>query len=293
MPHHRRPAARPRPANPSPTTPRTAPRPAADAAAGRLPAPNTPRLLYAPPVRPDRLTQKRERALIRPGQPFTVALLSVRVGAHLESRLRGHNDLLLLSRVAEGHVGPVTRLHAFAPETPAGTPLQNLLADTLHAMQAGSGGRLWIELHLREIDRHFPGLRGESHRAARETLEKLAASAGALFPTLLPYLATTRGALDLARHLLDLLARDTTVLKFPIALHPVPEGERPGEHRPPLRIGTYTVRGPHDSVVTFDVRRGHHASPDHEHQASAARLLDGLHHRHPDALPNLLAALRS
>jgi hypothetical protein len=170
---------------------------------------------------------------IRAAQPFSVSLVTVVVADDLDGILRGKNDVLVLTKSSLGEQPFVERIHCYEEEVPKGSPIRDMFANSVFVEDDYSGrDRLWIELNVLEVDTDT----GE-RKAAVQTFQSLAATAGAVFPAIVPYTMAAGAAVSVVEKLVSALEKDENVVKAPIALH---SGDpRPGLR--PLQAGTYVV----------------------------------------------------
>lgn len=173
---------------------------------------------------------------IEPGAAVSVSLIAAVLGRSFESAWRGDNDVLLASRSAWGGGAVSRRIHAWEPELPVGTPIRDLLADSVALADGFESSRLWLELEVVEVDRLAAGPR----QRALSQLRELGAAAGAIYPTLLPWLTGAGAAGQVLHTLISALEKDVCVLRVPVALHGVENGGgRPG--RALLREGAFVA----------------------------------------------------
>jgi len=189
-------------------------------------APNTETL-----VSPYALYDDSKR--IEAAQAFEVTMVATVVGEDLDGFLRGNNDVMVLTRVSFGEQPLVDRVHFYETGIPAGTPIRSLYADNIYATDDYSGrDRLRIELNVLEIDTD-----SEERKVLTKAFQSLAATAGAVFPAMLPYtIAASMGA-EIVERLASTLEKDQRVIRFPFGLYP--GTPRPG--MAPLQEGTYVV----------------------------------------------------
>jgi len=173
---------------------------------------------------------------IRAAQAFTVSFVSLVVNEDLEGLFSGNNDLLAMSRTSLGDRPLVRRVHAFEQEVPEGQPMRNVLADNVFVEDDYSATeRLWLQMEVIETDTH----RRQERQAVIQSFQSLAASAGAIFPAVLPYSFGVSAVAGIFGKILDAIERDTTVIEVPISLFPDPP--RPG--RAQLQAGSYVAFG--------------------------------------------------
>ena len=166
-------------------------------------------------------------------ESFSVTIDAVVVSEDLDGYFSGDNDLMVLTRSALGDRPRVERVHFFEEEVRKGRPLRNLFANTAHVTEDYNGtDRLWLELIVLEIDSD----RGERY-AAMQSFQTLAATAGAVFPALLPYAFGAAALAGLVDRLIDTLKEDAQVVRAPVSFHG--GTSRPG--RIPLQEGTFVV----------------------------------------------------
>jgi hypothetical protein len=169
---------------------------------------------------------------IENAQAFTAELRTVMVAEDLEGFLRGDNDILVTTRASLGEQPVVRRVHYYEQGLPAGTPLKNFLASTAHLCDDYSGvDRLWLEMDIVEMDTDA----GE-RAALLSAFKALAASAGAVYPQVLPYTAVASGLVGTLSKLLSVLERDDPAIRVPMTLY---GPDRPND--PPLQTGRYVV----------------------------------------------------
>lgn len=105
------------------------------------------------------------------------------VAEDLDGIFRGKNDILVLSKTSMGEEPLVERIHFFEEEVPKGHPIKHMLAENLFIADDYNGiDKLWLEINVLEIDTNT----GE-RKAAVKAFQSLAATAGAVFPAILPY----------------------------------------------------------------------------------------------------------
>lgn len=170
---------------------------------------------------------------IKAAQPFTVSMVTVVVAEDLDGVLRGKNDVLVLTKSSLGEQPLVERIHFYEEEVPKGRPIRSMFADSVYVADDYSGNdRLWLEVNVLEVDTDT----GE-RKAAANSFHTLAATAGAVFPAVLPYSFAASATVGVLEKLISVLERDTNVVKIPFALHP---GE-PQPGRAPFQAGSYVV----------------------------------------------------
>lgn len=170
---------------------------------------------------------------IKAAQAFSVNMVAAVVTEDLDGILRGKNDVLVMSRVSLGDQPLVDRIHFYEEEIPTGKPIRNMFADNVFVTDDYSGrDRLWIELNVMEIDTDS----GE-RKAAVTAFRDLAATAGAIFPAMLPYTFAASAGAAVVESLVAALEKNKSVVKFPFALYP-------GQSRPgmaTLQEGNYVI----------------------------------------------------
>lgn len=165
--------------------------------------------------------------------PFTVSMVAAVVAEDLDGIFRGRNDLLVLSRSSMGEQPLVERIHFFEEEIPKGHPIKHMLAENVFINDDYNGiDKLWLELDVLEIDTDT----GE-RKAAVKAFQSLAATAGAVFPAILPYAFGASAAVGVIEKLVSALEKDKHVVRVPFAMYP--GAPRPG--RAPLQAGTYVA----------------------------------------------------
>jgi len=170
---------------------------------------------------------------IEAAQPFTVSMVSVVVAEDLDGFLRGNNDILVLTKTSLGEQPFVERIHFYQDEVPKGQPIRNMLADNMYVADDYSGSdRFWLELNVLEIDTDT----GE-RKAAMNAFRSLAATAGAVFPAIVPYAFSASAVAGVINKLVSVLEKDTHVVKVPFSLYP--GNPRPG--KAPFQVGTYVA----------------------------------------------------
>ena len=166
-------------------------------------------------------------------QPFTVSMVAAVVAEDLDGIFRGKNDLLVLSKSSMGEQPLVERIHFFEEEVPKGHPIKHMLAENVFIADDYNGiDKLWLEIDVLEIDTDT----GERKAAAR-AFQSLAATAGAVFPAILPYAFGASAVVAVVEKLVAALEKDTHVVRVPFAMYP--DAPRPG--RAPLQAGTYVA----------------------------------------------------
>ena len=171
---------------------------------------------------------------LKAAQPFTVSILSAVVAEDLDGFLQGNNDVLILSKSSLGSQPLVERIHCFEEEIPTGRPIKNILADNIFITDDFNGDdRLWLELHVLEVDRH----KASERKAMTQSFQGLATTAGAIFPAILPYAFGASAIAALADKLVSALEKDTSVVKVPFALYP----DAPRFGRAVMQTGTYVA----------------------------------------------------
>lgn len=182
-------------------------------------------------ISPYSVYEKSKR--IEAAQAFSVTMVSAVVGEDLDGFLRGKNDVLVLTRVSLGEQPLVDRIHFYEDDIPVGKPIRSMFADNVFITDDYSGrDRLWIELNVLEIDTDS----GE-RKMATAAFQSLAATAGAVFPAILPYTFAANAGVVVVEKLVSALEKNERVIKFPFSLYP-------GELRlgmAPLQEGTYVV----------------------------------------------------
>ena len=174
-----------------------------------------------------------ESKRIEAAEPFTVSMVTVVVAEDLDGILRGSNDVLVLTKSSLGEQPFVERIHYYEEGVQTGRPIRNLFADTVFITDDYNGiDRLWLELNVLEIDTDT----GE-RKAAIKAFQSLAATAGAVFPAVVPYTFAASAAGGMLEKLVSAFEKDTNVVKVPFSLH---SGTlTPG--KAPLQAGTYVV----------------------------------------------------
>ncbi|MBU4320889.1 MAG: hypothetical protein L6246_01840 [Thermodesulfovibrionales bacterium] len=164
-------------------------------------------------------------------QPFTVSMVAAVVAEDLDGIFRGKNDILVLSRTSMGEQPLVERIHFFEEEVPKGHPIKHMLAENLFIADDYNGiDKLWLEIDVLEIDTNT----GE-RKAAVKAFQSLAATAGAVFPAILPYAFGASVAVGVVAKMVEALEKDTHVVRVPFAMYP----DAPRLGRAPLQSGTY------------------------------------------------------
>jgi len=170
---------------------------------------------------------------IETAQPFTISLVSAMVTEDLDGILRGKNDVLILTRTALGEQPQVERIHFYEEGIPKGTPIRDLLANNVLVVDDYNGeDRVWLELNVVEVDTDT----GE-RKLALNAFQSLAATAGAIFPVMIPYSFAGSTLAGLVEKLISALEQDEQVIKIPFSLY---AGEG-GSGKAPLQVGTYVV----------------------------------------------------
>ena len=166
-------------------------------------------------------------------QAFTVSLVTVVVTEDLDGWLRGRNDVFVLTKTSLGEQPFVERIHFYEEEVPEGKPIRHMLAENVLVCDDYSGtDRLWFELNILEVDTDT----GE-RKAAVKAFQSLAATAGAVYPAIVPHVMVASGVVSAVEKLVSALERDTNVVKCPISLYP--HEPRPG--RAPFQTGSYVA----------------------------------------------------
>ncbi len=165
--------------------------------------------------------------------PFSVSVVSAVVAEDLEGLFRGGNDILILTRSSLGQQPLVERIHFFEKDIEKGYPIKNLFANSVFVCDDYNGiDRLYVELNVIEIDTDT----GE-RKATVRAFQSLAATAGAIFPAMIPYTFAASAAVGVAEKLVSALEKDTNVIKVPVSFYP-------GRQRKgyiPFQEGTYVV----------------------------------------------------
>lgn len=166
-------------------------------------------------------------------QPFSASVVSTVVAEDLDGVFRGKNDILILTRSSLGQQPLVERVHFFEKEIEKGQPITNLFSNNAFVSDDYNGNdRLWLELNIMEIDTDM----GE-RKAATSAFQSLAATAGAVFPAIVPYAFATSSVVGLVEKLVSTLERDKNVIKIPVSFYP-------GKQRrgyTPFQEGAYVV----------------------------------------------------
>jgi hypothetical protein len=184
-------------------------------------------------------------APIGPAQPFTVSLASVVVAEDFDGFFRGDNDILVLSRSTLGDQPLVERIHYYEEEIPKGESITSIFADTMFLAEDYNGeDRLYLELSVREMDADT----GE-RQAALQAFQSLAASAGAVFPVLLPYAFAGSAVVALLAKLATALERDQDVVKVRLSLYT----GRPRPGRAVLQEGSFVVFASPQEPSTYEL----------------------------------------
>lgn len=182
-------------------------------------------------VSPYEVHEKSKR--IEAAQPFTVSMVTVVVAEDLDGILRGKNDVLVLTKSSLGEQPFVERVHFYEEEIPKGHPIRNIFADNVFVTDDYNGtDRLWLELNVLEVDTDT----GE-RKAAIKAFQSLAATAGAVFPAVVPYTFAASAVAGVIEKLISALEKDTNVVKVPFSLHS--GAITPG--KAPLQTGTYVA----------------------------------------------------
>jgi hypothetical protein len=228
-------------------------------------------------------------------QPFTVSMVAAVVAEDLDGWFRGGNDILILTKSAMGEQPLVERIHFYEGNIEKGFPIQNIFADSVFITEDYNGvDKLWLEVNVVEVDTS-----GDERKTIVKACQSLAATAGAVFPAMLPYAFGASAAAGLIDKLLDLLEENTYVVRVPFALYP--GDSRPG--KAPLQTGTYvTFAGPQDptgftlqangllstdgnpspvSYAVFDVAPVKRVSPKFVISQKVATLLTQIHNDNP------------
>lgn len=168
---------------------------------------------------------------IRAAQSFSVALTNAVVAQDLDGFLRGKNDIMLLTKSSLGQQPQVERIHYYEEEVEKGKPIKNLLGNSVFVADDYNGkDRLWLEMNVLEIDTDT----GE-RKGAIQAFGSLAATAGAVFPAIVPYAFAASAVLQVVEKLLSALDKDENVVKVPLSLH----ADEPQPGRAPLQVGSY------------------------------------------------------
>ena len=169
------------------------------------------------------------------------------VAEHFDGFLRGGNDVLVTAWTSLGEQPKVQRVHYYEENLLQGQTLENFLASTAHVCDFYSGSdRLWLELDIREIDTDA----GE-RAALLSAFTNLAATAGAVFPQVLPYAAAASGLAGVLGKLFSALERDEAAIRYATALY---GPDRPND--PPLQTGRYVVfANPVDGAERYKLQR--------------------------------------
>lgn len=97
-------------------------------------------------------------------------------------------DVLILTTSSLGNSTPIERVHYFEPRPDPSTSLEvtDLLSDQVYICPDYSGtDHLYVKLEMMVIDT------GDQQAAVMETLQTLASTAGAIFPSIMPYVSLT------------------------------------------------------------------------------------------------------
>lgn len=166
-------------------------------------------------------------------QTFTVSMVAAVVAEDLDGFFRGDNDLLVISKSSMGEQPTVERIHYFEEEVPKGNPIKNILSESVFIADDYNGiDKLWIEIDVLEIDTDT----GE-REAAITAFQSLAATAGAVFPAILPYAFGASAATGVLKKLVAAFEKNKCVIPVPFAMYPGPP--RPG--RAILQSGTFVA----------------------------------------------------
>ena len=166
-------------------------------------------------------------------KPFSASVVSTVVAEDLDGIFRGKNDILILTRSSLGQQPLIERIHFFEKEIDKGQPITNLFSNSAFVSDDYNGNdRLYLELNILEIDTDM----GE-RKAANSAFQSLAATAGAVFPAIVPYAFATSAAVGLVEKLVSALEKDTNVIKIPISFYP----GRQKKGYTPFQEGTYVV----------------------------------------------------
>jgi hypothetical protein len=172
---------------------------------------------------------------LQAAQPFTVSILALVVAVDLDGFMRGDNDILVLSRSSLGEEPLVERIHFFEEEIPKGRPIQNILAENIFLSEDYNGtDKFWLEIEVLEIDADT----GE-RKAALKAFQSLASTAGAVFPTVLPYAFGASAAVGIIEKLAAALEKNQRVFPNPLRFAMYPGPPRLG--RAPFQNGTYVA----------------------------------------------------
>lgn len=167
-------------------------------------------------------------------KPFTVSLLSCVINEDFDGFLRGDNDILIVTQSSLGEKPPVDRVLFYEQEIAAGQPIVNVLSENILVTDDYSGiDRLWLELRVMEIDTDE-----RQYQILKNSLISLNQTLGAAFPVLLPYTYIGQGLIGIFDKFMNILERDTKVIKVPFSFYPE-KTPRPG--RAPLQTGTYVM----------------------------------------------------
>ncbi len=171
--------------------------------------------------------------ILEKASPITVTLVRVVVGQDYDTFGR-HNDLFIMSRSGMGTKRPnVDRFHAYKKEVPKDKPVPGMYNKIMFVKDDYNGeDRLWLELHVREVD-----IQDEDIDKAVELFQKMASTAGAVFPVALPYMFGASAAASLAGKLLGWLIKDTRAMDVEFDLN---SGD-PEVGQMVLQTGTYVV----------------------------------------------------
>lgn len=165
---------------------------------------------------------------------FSAAMTTIMVGKDFEGVFRKDNDILVLSRSSLGERPQIERVHYYEEEIPTGTPIRNLLAESVHVCDDyNASDRLWLEMNVVEAD----SVAKADRDALVSAFQSLATTAGAVFPAVLPYAFGASTLAKILGNLVSAIERDTHVIKVPISLYP--GDPRPG--RAILREGAYVI----------------------------------------------------
>lgn len=187
-----------------------------------------------------------ESTLIQSAQPFTVSLISTVIAEDLDGILRGDNDVLIMTRSSLGAQPLVERIHFYEEEIPKGFPITNMLADTVFISDDYNGiDRLWLEFVVLEIDTDT----GE-RQAVTQSFRALAETAGAIFPSIIPYAFAASAVIGFAEKLISVLESDEHVVKVPFALYP--KDPRPG--KAVMQEGSYVIFAKPQSPTNYKLQ---------------------------------------
>jgi hypothetical protein len=166
-------------------------------------------------------------------QTFTVSMVAAVVAEDLDGIFRGDNDLLVISKSSMGEQPPVERIHFFEEEVSKGHPIKNILCENVFIADDYNGtDKLWIEIDVLEIDTDT----GERY-AAVNAFQSLAATAGAVFPVILPYVFGASAAAGVLNKLVAAFEKNKYVIPVPFAMYP----GVPRTGRAVLQAGTFVA----------------------------------------------------